>query len=180
MDKVFSLRIKELRTIYHQTQSEFADFIGTTQSALSGYENGDRTPSYEILLAIAKKCNVSIDWLCGLSDKMALDDRITKYKELFTAFINVLDTKYIEGGYCGQVIWDDIIIDREDHSVPFSRVTITLTSDTNFDDFFGKWKKIAILHNSGDVDDDLYQMWLNKQLKEYDSPIDGLPSFMHD
>lgn len=43
---------------------------------------------------IATKYNVSIDWLCGLSDNMTLDNRITTYKDIFRLFITVLDARY--------------------------------------------------------------------------------------
>ena len=60
MSNTFSTRIKELRTALKMTQSDIATSIGSSQNALSGYENGDRIPSYEILLSIAKTYNVSI------------------------------------------------------------------------------------------------------------------------
>lgn len=168
MNNTFPKRIKELRSSLCKTQSDFADFIGTTQSALSGYENGDRTPSYEILIAISQKCNVSIDWLCGLSDKMTLDRHITTYKDLFTLFINLLDTKY-QGSSKNIEIWKSLELES-------NNITIVLHDDPNFKEFFTKWCKICVLHNSGDIDDDLYKMWIEKQLKEYDYPINGLPS----
>ncbi|MDE7431829.1 MAG: helix-turn-helix domain-containing protein [Lachnospiraceae bacterium] len=174
MDK-FSSRIKELRKKSNQTQSQFAEFIGTTQGALSGYENGDRTPSYEILIAIAQKCNVSIDWLCGLSDKMTLNDQITTYKEFFRLFLTAFDIKY---QIDAPVEFIETIIDTI--NADKMSVLITLHADPNFQSFFSKWYDIFKLHREGTIDDDLYEMWIEKQLKEYDRPIDGLPPFMHD
>lgn len=171
MENIFSARIKELRTSLHQTQSNFAVFIGTTQSALSGYENGDRAPSYEILITIAQKCGVSIDWLCGLSDKMTLDSHITTYKELFRLFITVLDTQY-QGNEPSPIIDS---IDTEKLSV-----ILTLHEDTNFQSFFSKWRDVFKLHCEHTIDEDLYKMWIEKQLLEYDFPINGLPLFMQD
>lgn len=162
----FSSRIKELRKNSNQTQSQFADFIGTTQGALSGYENGDRTPSYEILVAIAQKCNVSIDWLCGLSDNMTFDNRITTYKDIFRLFITVLDARYENKETIP-------IIDTIDTET--SAVSLTLHDDKNFQDFFSKWCDIFKLHCEGTIDDDLYQMWIKKQLDWYDKPINECP-----
>lgn len=165
MDK-FSSRIKELRKKSNQTQSQFAKFIGTTQGALSGYENGERTPSYEILVAIAKKCNISIDWLCGLSDNMTFDNHVATYKDIFKLFITVLDARYENK--------EDIpIIDTIDTKT--SKISLTLHDDKNFQDFFSKWYDIFKLHCDGTIDNDLYQMWINKQLNWYDKPIDGVP-----
>lgn len=53
MENKLSSRIKELRTSLGMTQSTFAESIGTSQNALSGYENKDRIPSFEVLLSIA-------------------------------------------------------------------------------------------------------------------------------
>lgn len=54
-------------------------------------------------------------------------------------------------------------------------VTLTLHKDQNFQDFFSKWRDIFKLHCEGTIDDDLYQMWIKKQLDWYDKPIDGVP-----
>lgn len=170
----FSSRIKELRKKSNQTQSQFAEFIGTTQGALSGYENGDRTPSYEILVAIAQKCNVSIDWLCGLSDKMVLNDSITTYKDFFALFINILSTTRYQDDEI-QPIFKSI-----DTGKNFDTIVITLQQDYNFYTFFEKWRDIFKLHLEGTIDNDLYRMWIEKQLKEYDYPINGLPPCFQD
>lgn len=41
--------------------------IGITQSTLSSYENGNAVPSTDVLLTIATKYCISLDWLFGLS-----------------------------------------------------------------------------------------------------------------
>lgn len=162
----FSSRIKELRTSLKMTQSEFASSIGSSQNALSGYENRDRIPSYDILVSIATTYNVSIDWLCGLSDKKALDNHISTYKDLFQLFVNILDTRYQNQDTMPII---DII------NAETSIVTLTLHDDPNFQSFFSKWCDIFKLHCENTIDDDLYKMWIEKQLSTYDRPIDGNP-----
>lgn len=44
-------------------------YLTLTQSTLSSYENGNASPSYDVLLTIVKKYNISLDWLFGISDK---------------------------------------------------------------------------------------------------------------
>ena len=71
----------------NMTQKEFSAFVGCTAATLSAYENGSKSPSLEIIKGIAEKCNVSIDWLCGLSEKMNTSDEIKTYSDVLTKII---------------------------------------------------------------------------------------------
>ena len=64
----FSKRLRELRESLNMTQREFADYVGFTQATLSAYENSLKIPSLDIVMRIASKCKISIDWLCGFSN----------------------------------------------------------------------------------------------------------------
>lgn len=70
----FGERIKTLRLSLGKSQKEFAEFIGIPQPSMSAYENGKNNPTTEVLINIADKCNVSIDWLCGRQSGAALSD----------------------------------------------------------------------------------------------------------
>lgn len=58
--------IKNLRLKYNITQAELASYLGVTPKAVSFYELGQREPSNEMLVALAKKFNVTIDFLLGI------------------------------------------------------------------------------------------------------------------
>lgn len=85
MNDIMSKRIKTLREESGMTQSAFAKAlgIGFTQNLISKYEGGTY-PSIDKLIAIAKFCGVSTDWVLGLTedrgnnnspiDAMGLDD----------------------------------------------------------------------------------------------------------
>lgn len=45
------------------SQESFADRLGISQTDVSRYESGTRTPSITLLTAIAAKFNVSLDWI---------------------------------------------------------------------------------------------------------------------
>lgn len=62
----FAERFNELRG--EMSQVDFSNFIGIARATVGFYENGDRLPDALVLKKIAKKCNVSSDWLLGLSD----------------------------------------------------------------------------------------------------------------
>lgn len=166
MHNKFSTRIKELRISKNLTQGTFAESINVSPSAISSYEIGARSPSLDMMLNIAQKYNVSIDWLCGLDDKMTSSNHIITYKELFKLFIDVLSTRYQDKQTT--YIFEDI-------STQNMSVVLTLHDDANFQNFFSKWCDIFKLHNEGTIDDDLYQTWLDKQLDLYDKPINGCP-----
>lgn len=67
-NKTVSERLKYLRSINKKTQKEFAEFLGIPQPSMSAYENGKNNPTIDVLIDIADKCNVSLDWIAGRSD----------------------------------------------------------------------------------------------------------------
>lgn len=167
MDNSFSSRIMELRKSLSINQTVFAKSIGTTQAALSGYEKGERIPSYEILLSISKTYKVSLDWLCGLSDVKSTLETITTYPDLFKLFIKILETRYSEYDTCP-------IIDKID--VDTSSVVLTLHDDPNMQKFFTEWCRVFELHCNNTIDDELYHLWIEKELNKFtDHKIDGIP-----
>lgn len=61
-------RIKNLREGQNLSQLELAKIINVSNTAVSQYENGLRTPSDDIKIKLANYFNVSTDYLLGLSD----------------------------------------------------------------------------------------------------------------
>lgn len=66
---VLGQRIKSLRFTLGKSQKEFAEFLGIPQPSMSAYENGKNSPTIDVVMDIADKCNVSLDWLCGRDEK---------------------------------------------------------------------------------------------------------------
>lgn len=58
-------RIEEIREQVGLSQSALARAIGTSQSAISQIEAGDRNPSFDMLRQVAKALNVSVPHLVG-------------------------------------------------------------------------------------------------------------------
>ncbi len=65
---MFSERFKELRDRSGMNQVEFAGFLGVSRPTIGFYENGDRIPDARTLATIARKCDVTTDYLVGISD----------------------------------------------------------------------------------------------------------------
>lgn len=104
--QVFSDRLKELRTEKGLTQAEFVKDLGITASALSAYEKNLKNPSISVAKRIAEKYNLSIDWLCGLTDEKNCDKKYESYGDIISELfvladyidVNIYEAK-IEGAY---------------------------------------------------------------------------------
>lgn len=51
-------------------QKELAHILGISPATLNGYEKGNHDPKSDGLVKIAKSCNVTTDFLLGLSDNI--------------------------------------------------------------------------------------------------------------
>ena len=65
MIKGLPIKLKELRKKYGYFQREVASRLRISTSVISAYENGERTPSAEILLALSYLYKCSTDYLLG-------------------------------------------------------------------------------------------------------------------
>ena len=68
---IFKERFRELQG--EMSNTEFADFLGMSRQTVGFYLNGNRVPDIIGLEQISSKCNVSADWLLGLSAVKSLD-----------------------------------------------------------------------------------------------------------
>lgn len=58
-------RLKKQRQSLNLSQKEVAAVIGVSASVISNYESGERTPSVEILILLARLYHCSTDYLLG-------------------------------------------------------------------------------------------------------------------
>lgn len=128
------------------TQKEISAFVGCTEATLSAYENGSKSPSLEIIKGIAEKCNVSIDWLCGLSDKMKNDNEPETYADVIDLLVQI----------------------EKPISFHVGKEKITV-SDSVLQYFLEDWGKMLPLFHNGTIDDKLYKLWLDDKKKEYEN-----------
>ena len=59
-------KLKEVRCISELSQAKFAESIGINQSTWWAYENGKTLISTTSLITLAKKYNISVDWILGI------------------------------------------------------------------------------------------------------------------
>ena len=128
------------------TQKEFSAFVGCTAATLSAYENGSKSPSLEIIKGIAEKCHISIDWLCGLSDKMKNSNEPETYADIIDLLVKIEKSIYFRVGK--------------------EKITV---SDSVLQYFLEDWGKMLPLFHNGTIDEKLYKLWLDDKKKEYEN-----------
>ena len=57
------------------TQPQLASAVDVALSPYQRYEQGTRSPSYDLLATICRELNVTSDYLLGLSDEAPVDER---------------------------------------------------------------------------------------------------------
>jgi len=67
---IFAQRLRQARKEKKMTQAELAEKIGMTQGGYTSYEIARREPSIKGLVNLADALNVSLDWLCGRTEKI--------------------------------------------------------------------------------------------------------------
>lgn len=146
---VFAIRIKKLRESLKMTQKEFANTIQSTAATVSAYENITKNPSLGMIMNIAKIHNVSIDWLCGLSEKMRNDVTSKTYTDVINLFVEAKN-----------------ILGFEIDSKHTNCITI---HDRNMKQFMDDWGKMLSLLQNESIDNKLYELWLDSKKKEYEN-----------
>ncbi|NBI73598.1 XRE family transcriptional regulator [Clostridiaceae bacterium] len=171
MDNTFSKRLKGLRTSLSLTQSDFAKEIGTTQATLSSYENSSKLPSIDLLISIAKKYNVSIDWLCGLQNGPTTAQTISTYSDIISVLSNI---GVLDNLKTSISIINKSNPDLEEHAE--AEITI---DDGVIVRFFEEWIDVLALCKKSPSGKKLYDIWLKDILERYDLPIKINPTKRH-
>lgn len=160
-----ALRIKELRSSMKMTQKEFSTFVGCTAATLSAYENGSKSPSLEIIKGIAEKCNVSIDWLCGLSDKKSISNIPQTLADIFEMLFLIQEYSEIQI-YAHE---DNVFIRNSDNEISFlekSTIHEIGFQPYTIDSFMEDWQKMHDMYLSEKIDEEVYSLWKEKTLKK--------------
>lgn len=145
--QIFADRLKELRNSLDIIQKDFAEKIGITAAALSSYENNLKNPSIAVVKRIAKTFNVSIDWLCGLSERMSNDDAPQTYADVIDLLVRIENAINLK--------------------MDFQHTKCISICDSVMQCFLDDWVKILPLFRNGTVDSGLYKLWLDNKKKEY-------------
>jgi len=85
--KVTGLRIKSKRKEIGLTQKTLGEQVGVSAPAINRFERGDKSPSIETLLKLAKALGTSTDYLLGAEtiEGMFLDPETSEAFKVFTS-----------------------------------------------------------------------------------------------
>lgn len=162
--EIIGKRIKSIRESKEMTQMSFCELINCTQAALSGYENGTKIPSIDTLYTIATQCNVSLDWLCALTNQKNNDFPVNTYADTFIIINKLLKNNKVsleevqrEGYYTGESGFPEEYT-YEDWCLCFS--------DSVFKEYITKLKQMNELLQNNTIDDQLYDLWLSKTVSD--------------
>jgi transcriptional regulator with XRE-family HTH domain len=158
----FGTRLKEVRTKMGLSQKEFAKNINVTASALSSYEKGITNPSITVVTEIAKFSKVSTDWLLGLSDSTIPENNITTYADLFKILVSLSKIK----GFSINI--QPYIFESRDFDdfVQYCGILFPDLDKKNIS-FFDDWAKMLELFRNGSIDEEVYDLWIEKTLNKY-------------
>lgn len=159
---ILPTRIKELRNTLNLTQKDFAASINISTVSVSSYETGTKTPSLEIVISIAKKYNVSLDWLCGLSNNKSLEKQIETYADFIKEILFITNIEYKDSN--SYVANKNIDVANKD------KITI-VSHCPNVTSFFKEYEKMTALLYDRTIDRELFDLWLNKQYEKLNKPI---------
>ncbi len=167
MDITLGDKLQMTRKRLGYTQKEFAEFVGVPQPSLSAYENNKNSPTTEVMITIAKKCNISLDWLCGLTVDEDNKLEINEVKDLATIMYKLMEVNEI-----------DIKIDlnKPDRETPESRWTATLTiygndkkhkHNADLCQMLESVKELNLDVESYEIDAETYEFKKDRDLKYY-------------
>lgn len=154
----FSTRIKDSRESLGMTQKEFSEHVGIKQQTLSGYERGIMKSPLDIVKGIAEKCNISIDWLCGLSDRVTINE----YKEGSQTYSDIIKTLF-EFEKTGML--NELIQSGSYESEP-EFVSLEF-KDTDLKFFIMQWSRMKYVLKEGLVDETAYEDWKTGIIEKY-------------
>ena len=160
-EKNFATQIKVLRKSLGMNQKEFAAKLGIRQSTLSSYENEAISPSTDMLITIAKEFNVSVDWLCGLTESKTTISTLSDIIEFLFEMEKIPELHF------------DIHIDKNDDHTLITGIAFDSRDEEhkmNVDMcmFLSNYAEHRESFKSYFVGKDMYELWQKNQIEYYD------------
>lgn len=162
-------RIKELRNQLGITQKEFVQNLSMTAATLSAYEKRTVNPSITAIIEIAKKYDVSVDWLLGLRDSNPKEDTIETYTDVLNLVVKLTYA-------ANKTAWIpcEIAYDGSQYILRFICNTQDEISDEIQDsyqsriyDLLSQYSKALDLYLQGIIDNNIFNAVMEKLQKDF-------------
>ncbi len=166
--KILANRLKEFRESLGLTLADFSNSIGLKPQTYSAYEKGVNKPPIDVLIKIEDKYKISIDWLCGFSNLTNKKINLDTYADILHLLFELgfADGVELDSNFCKYLNNDAIFpFDVED----YKDVMMLYINDTGINDALKKWKKMFDLFKNNIIDEEVYRLWIEKTLSEYNS-----------
>lgn len=162
--KILSERLKETRISMGLNQAEFADLIGVTQQSLSSYEKCISKPTLDVAIRISEKCDISLSWLCGITDRISNNNVFNTYTDIIDVFFDIMNIAHLH-------VYSTKVKAKDWQSNEVTMWGISFT-DKHLNEFIADWQKMRTLYLNGTIDDEVYSLWREKTIKKYNFPIE--------
>lgn len=157
---VFSQRLRDSRVMAGYTQKQLAEELGISSGSVIAYEKSQKIPSIDVCVKFATFFNVSLDWLCGLADDM-------KHYEIRTygdAFRMIVALHRWIGVSCKEPEY----VETEDGDLHKCRDWSIDFWEKPLNEAIDGWQKVKELYDAGTIDREIYDLWVEKQLRTLD------------
>lgn len=145
------------------TQKEFAEYVGCATGTISAYEKGAISPSLEVAMQIAKKCNVSLDWLCGLSDSQECSIQLETYADWIKIINLLLECDFLKTDFGWIETTPNNMVEFYD-----SEFHIALTFDNKIcERILKEWNQYRNVGDNPIMRENINKMWLQTILAKY-------------
>lgn len=163
---ILASRLKELRESLVMSQTVFADSIELNQQTYSLYERGKRTP-IDVVVKIAEKYNISTDWLLGISDNPKDNLPLNTCSDIFKILLKLaaLNGVWIDDGF--YKLKENY---NRSYDNAFSEAMMLCFNDSTINSALQGWQKMKNLLSAGTIDQEVYDLWVEKTLKQLDTP----------
>ena len=144
-------RIKELRTSKNLTQEDIAKMGKVSKATISNYEKGKVSPPIELLIKLAERYDVSIDWLCGLSNEEI--PRLMSYGDAFFRLVEI----------------DKVIGFSVEDVTFFSNLRGTaVLFDATLTKALEEYQEMVNLRDNNTISEHLFNLWISDKVQQLD------------
>lgn len=165
----FAKRLKEARLKAGLTQAELAKKANTTAATISSYESvgGVKKASLDLAMSFAKALNVSLDWLCGIDDKIINTTNITDFsaKDYLYSLVRTIS---------------EMSCELQETTFAGSRALNIVITQYPLINFVNKIKDLLKVYRNGTLTEDLYETCVNKVVNDYTSYYFAYSNFLND